>query len=52
MLNVATESAASPAVPPLETAEPVVVDARYADYKIIRRNGAWFPSSRPRSPSP
>ncbi|MDP2962832.1 MAG: ribonucleoside-diphosphate reductase subunit alpha [Sulfurimicrobium sp.] len=40
MLNVATESAASPAIPPLETAEPVVVDARYADYRIIRRNGA------------
>ncbi|MDZ7595635.1 MAG: hypothetical protein U0932_13385, partial [Thiobacillus sp.] len=40
MLNVATESAASPAIPPLEPAEPVVVDARYADYRIIRRNGA------------
>ena len=40
MLNVATESAASAPIPPLETAEPVVIDTRYADYKIIRRNGA------------
>jgi len=40
MLNVATESAATPPVPPLETAEPAVIDTRYADYKIIRRNGA------------
>ena len=40
MLNVATESAASTPVPPLETAEPAVTDPRYADYKIIRRNGA------------
>src|SRR5512143_458551 len=39
MLNVATESAASAPVPPLE-AEPAVIDTRYADYKIIRRNGA------------
>jgi ribonucleoside-diphosphate reductase alpha chain len=40
MLNVATESAASAPIPPLETVEPTVTDTRYADYKIIRRNGA------------
>src|SRR5512139_1032717 len=40
MLNVATESAASAPIPPTEPAEPVVIDTRYADYKIIRRNGA------------
>jgi ribonucleoside-diphosphate reductase alpha chain len=40
MLNVATESAASPHIPPLETAEPAAIDTRYVDYKIIRRNGA------------
>ena len=40
MLNVATESVASPPIPPLEAAEPVTIDTRYADYKIIRRNGA------------
>src|SRR4030042_2291682 len=40
MLNLAPDSAASPAVPPLETAEPAVVDARYADSRITRRNGA------------
>src|SRR5512139_1539799 len=40
MLNVATESAASAPIPPLEAAEAAVTDTRYADYKIIRRNGA------------
>ena len=40
MLNVATESVASAPIPPREKAEPAVIDARYADYKIIRRNGA------------
>ena len=41
MLNVATESAAASApIPSLEAVEPVVIDTRYADYKIIRRNGA------------
>ncbi|MDP3420355.1 MAG: ATP cone domain-containing protein, partial [Thiobacillus sp.] len=40
MLNVATESAAPPPIPPLETAEPTLTDSRYADYKIIRRNGS------------
>jgi len=40
MLNVATESAASMPIPPLESADVAVIDTRYADYKIIRRNGA------------
>ncbi|MDQ1316342.1 MAG: ribonucleoside-diphosphate reductase alpha chain, partial [Pseudomonadota bacterium] len=40
MLNVATESAVPVPIPPLEIAEAAAVDARYADYKIIRRNGA------------
>ena len=40
MLNVATESAASAPIPPLEPADVAVIDTRYADYKIIRRNGA------------
>ncbi|MCA1925097.1 MAG: ribonucleoside-diphosphate reductase subunit alpha [Thiobacillus sp.] len=40
MLSVATETAQTAPIPPFETAEPVVIDTRYADYKIIRRNGA------------
>ena len=40
MLSVATESAQAAPIPPFETAEPAVIDTRYADYKIIRRNGA------------
>ncbi|HSJ79589.1 MAG TPA: ATP cone domain-containing protein, partial [Thiobacillus sp.] len=40
MLNVATESAAPPSAPPREPAEAAATDPRYADYKIIRRNGA------------
>src|SRR3569623_1760964 len=40
MLNVATESAASAPIPPIEPADVAVIDTRYADYKIIRRNGA------------
>src|SRR3569832_19745 len=40
MLNVATESAASAPIPPIEPADEAVIDTRYADYKIIRRNGA------------
>ncbi len=40
MLNVATESVASAPIPPRDKAEVAVVDTRYADYKIIRRNGA------------
>src|SRR3569623_115088 len=40
MLNVATESAASAPIPPIEPADVAVSDTRYADYKIIRRNGA------------
>jgi len=40
MLNVATETVSSAPIPSRETAEPVATDARYADYKIIRRNGA------------
>ena len=40
MLSVATESTPTLPIPPLETAEPAVIDTRYADYKIIRRNGA------------
>ncbi len=40
MLNVATESATPTPIPPQKAAESLVVDTRYADYKIIRRNGA------------
>ena len=40
MLSVATESTPTLPIPPLDTAEPAVIDTRYADYKIIRRNGA------------
>ena len=40
MLSVATESAPVAPVPPIENAEQAVIDTRYADYKIIRRNGA------------
>ncbi len=40
MLNVATESAAPTPIPPTEPTAPAVIDTRYADYKIIRRNGA------------
>ncbi len=40
MLSVATESAQAAPIPPFETAESAVIDTRYADYKIIRRNGA------------
>ncbi len=40
MLNIATESAVPPLMPPVEAPAPMVVDTRYADYKIIRRNGA------------
>ena len=40
MLNVATESAASAPIPPIEPVDVTVIDTRYADYKIIRRNGA------------
>ena len=40
MLNVATESVAASPVPPIENADPAATDARYVDYKIIRRNGA------------
>ncbi|MFN3749769.1 MAG: ribonucleoside-diphosphate reductase subunit alpha [Thiobacillus sp.] len=40
MLNVATESAASPPIPPLAPAGAPAADSRYADYKLIRRNGA------------
>ena len=40
MLNVATESATAAPIPPPKSVEPAVVDTRYADYKIIRRNGA------------
>ena len=40
MLNVATESAASAPIPPTEPADAAATDTRYADYKIIRRNGA------------
>ncbi len=40
MLNVATESAASAPIPPTGPADVAVIDTRYADYKIIRRNGA------------
>jgi len=40
MLNVATESAASAPMPPIEPADVPAADTRYADYKIIRRNGA------------
>ncbi|MEW6415254.1 MAG: ribonucleoside-diphosphate reductase subunit alpha [Pseudomonadota bacterium] len=39
MLNVATESAASAPIPPLAPAD-APADTRYADYKLIRRNGA------------
>ena len=40
MLNVATESAASAPIPPIEPVDVTVTDTRFADYKIIRRNGA------------
>lgn len=40
MLNVAAETPVSVPVPPLDTVEPATVDPHYADYKIIRRNGA------------
>ncbi|MHB1352689.1 MAG: ribonucleoside-diphosphate reductase subunit alpha [Thiobacillus sp.] len=40
MLNVATESAAPVPIPPSGAADAPVIDARYADYKIIRRNGS------------
>ncbi|MFP5404007.1 MAG: ATP cone domain-containing protein, partial [Gammaproteobacteria bacterium] len=40
MLNVATESAASAPLPPMEPVETAATDSRYADYKLIRRNGA------------
>jgi ribonucleoside-diphosphate reductase alpha chain len=40
MLSVATESAASIHVPPVEPVAPTVIDTRYADHKIIRRNGS------------
>ncbi len=40
MLNIASESAASAPIPPIEPADATVIDTRYADYKIIRRNGA------------
>nr|MCU0811638.1 ATP cone domain-containing protein [Thiobacillaceae bacterium] len=40
MLSVATESAASIPVPPAEPVAPTVIDTRYADHKIIRRNGS------------
>ena len=40
MLNVATESAAPVPIPSADAADAPVIDARYADYKIIRRNGA------------
>ena len=52
MLNVATESAASAPIPPLEPADVAVIDTRYADYKIIRRNARWSALRRTRSPSP
>ncbi len=40
MLNIATESTVPPMMPPVEAPASMVVDTRYADYKIIRRNGA------------
>ena len=40
MLNIATESAVPPMMPPAEASASMAVDTRYADYKIIRRNGA------------
>ncbi|MDP2028800.1 MAG: hypothetical protein Q8K12_04105, partial [Thiobacillus sp.] len=40
MLSVATESTPIQPIPPVETSENMVIDTRYADYKIIRRNGA------------
>jgi ribonucleoside-diphosphate reductase alpha chain len=40
MLNIATESAVPPLMPPVDAPASMVVDTRYADYKIIRRNGA------------
>jgi len=40
MLNIATESAVPPLMPTVDATAPMVVDTRYADHKIIRRNGA------------
>jgi ribonucleoside-diphosphate reductase alpha chain len=40
MLNIATESTVPAPIPVADTAVPAVIDTRYADYKIIRRNGA------------
>ncbi len=40
MLNIATESAVPPLMPTVDATVPMVVDTRYADHKIIRRNGA------------
>ncbi len=40
MLSVATETAQATPIPPFDTPEAAVIDTRYADYKIIRRNGA------------
>ncbi|MFP5381239.1 MAG: ribonucleoside-diphosphate reductase subunit alpha [Gammaproteobacteria bacterium] len=40
MLNIATESTVPAPIPVTDTAAPAVIDTRYADYKIIRRNGA------------
>ncbi len=40
MLNIATESAIPPPIAVVDTLVPAVIDTRYADYKIIRRNGA------------
>jgi len=51
MLSVATESTPTQPIPPVESSENMVIDTRYVDYKIIRRNGAVVGLRRTRSRS-
>ncbi len=47
---VATEGASTSSAPGISFSDITPIpdqDPRYAQYKVIRRNGAWWRSSRP-----